>query len=103
MRFPYGPEFDADKCNTADAQGTDRELATSGQFSTCRSGYGVADLSGNVAEWTSSPYGNSLARTLKGGSFERADYAARCAGRKIGEPESRSRSVGFRCCSGVNP
>jgi formylglycine-generating enzyme required for sulfatase activity len=102
-RFPYGSEFDAEKCNTADAQGKDRELAASGQFEACRSGYGVADLSGNAAEWTSSRYGNSLDMTQKGGSFERTEYAARCAGRKLGGPDSRSRSVGFRCCAGVKP
>ncbi|HEX8436195.1 MAG TPA: SUMF1/EgtB/PvdO family nonheme iron enzyme [Archangium sp.] len=103
MRFPYGPEFDAQKCNTADAQEKDRELAASGQFAGCRSGYGVADLSGNVAEWTSSRYGNSLDQTQKGGSFDQPESAARCAGRKNGGPDDRSPAVGFRCCSEVTP
>jgi formylglycine-generating enzyme required for sulfatase activity len=102
-RFPYGSAFDAEKCNTADTQGKDRELAASGHFAACRSGYGVADLSGNVAEWTDSHYGNSLDQTLKGGSFERSEYAAGCAGRKNGGPDSRAVSVGFRCCTGVKP
>ncbi|WP_239470500.1 bifunctional serine/threonine-protein kinase/formylglycine-generating enzyme family protein [Archangium violaceum] len=101
-RFPYGSAFDAEKCNTADAQGKYRELTASGRFGGCRSGYGIADLSGNVAEWTDSRYGDTRDRTQKGGSFERPEYAARCAARKNGDPGSRSHSVGFRCCAGVS-
>jgi formylglycine-generating enzyme required for sulfatase activity len=101
-RFPYGSQFDADKCNTADGREKDRELAASGRFAGCRSGYGIADLSGNVAEWTDSRYGDTLDRTQKGGSFARSEYAARCTARKNGVPDSRSPSVGFRCCSEVS-
>ncbi len=97
-RFPYGSAFDAEVCNTEDAAGEDRVPTFSGKFSRCRSGYGVADLSGNVAEWTSTPYAANSDRTQKGGAYDKPDYASRCAARKNGPPGSRSPEVGFRCC-----
>jgi serine/threonine protein kinase len=103
LRFPYGSSFDAATCNTEDAFGDDRPLAPSGKFPKCRSGYGVADLSGNVAEWTSTPYSNNADRTQKGGAFDKSDYAARCSARKSGAPTDRAPTVGFRCCSDVRP
>jgi serine/threonine protein kinase len=97
--FPYGPSFDPGKCNTKDAQGTDRGLAVSGSFPNCQSTYKVLDLSGNAAEWTDTRYGTNLERTQKGGAFDASESAARCAARKSGDPEARSATVGFRCCS----
>lgn len=100
-RFPYGNTFDASACNTEDGAGEDREIAAAGKLSRCRSGYGVADLSGNVAEWTSTVYAGNVDRTQKGGSFDRPDYAARCSARRNGAPSSKSAEVGFRCCANV--
>ncbi|MEW6434148.1 MAG: SUMF1/EgtB/PvdO family nonheme iron enzyme, partial [Myxococcota bacterium] len=91
-KWPYGSTFDADTCNTEDDVGDARSLAPSGRFPRCRSGYGVADLSGNVAEWTSD-------KIIKGGSFASSDYAVRCSARKNGASFSRSSEVGFRCCA----
>jgi formylglycine-generating enzyme required for sulfatase activity len=102
-RFPYGNTFDPNACNTEDSFGDDRALAHSGQFAKCRSGYGVADLSGNVAEWTASAYTNNADMTQKGGAFDRPDYAARCSARKNGAPSDRAPTVGFRCCADVRP
>ncbi len=102
-RFPYGNIFDPNACNTEDSFGDDRTLAHSGQFAKCRSGYGVADLSGNVAEWTATAYTSTADMTQKGGAFDRPDYAARCSARKNGAPGDRAPTVGFRCCSDVRP
>jgi serine/threonine protein kinase len=96
LRYPYGSAFDAKACNT---QGNGGEPAASGSFGRCRSGYGIADLSGNVAEWTASSLGGAD-RVQKGGAFDRQQPSVRCAARMSGEPESRSSSVGFRCCKG---
>jgi eukaryotic-like serine/threonine-protein kinase len=89
-KWTFGNEFDANACNTEDDSGEARSLATSGRFGRCRSGYGVFDMSGNVAEWTAE-------RVVKGGSFATSDYGVRCAARKSGV--SKSSEVGFRCCS----
>jgi eukaryotic-like serine/threonine-protein kinase len=99
LRYAYGNTFDVDACNTEDADGEDRPIAASGQFARCRSGYAAADLSGNVAEWTSTPYAGNQDRTLKGGAFDRPDYASRCSARKNAAQATRSGAVGFRCCA----
>ncbi len=91
-KWPYGNAFDANTCNTEDDIGDSRSLAPGGRFAKCRSGFGVADLSGNVAEWTSE-------RIIKGGSFASGDYAVRCSARKNGASFAKSSEVGFRCCS----
>lgn len=98
-RFPYGNEFDPAACNTDDGSGKERGLKASGRFAKCRSGFGVADLSGNAAEWVSTPYATGADKTQKGGSFGRPDYAARCSARKNGAPSSVSPEVGLRCCA----
>ncbi|MCA2981725.1 MAG: SUMF1/EgtB/PvdO family nonheme iron enzyme [Myxococcaceae bacterium] len=91
-KWPFGNAFDADACNTEDDAGEARSLAPAGRFGKCRSGYGVGDQSGNVAEWTSD-------RIIKGGSFASGDYAVRCAARKPGASFNKSGEVGFRCCA----
>lgn len=91
-RWPYGNGFDANACNTEDDVGDSRSLSPAGRFAKCRSGYGVADMSGNVAEWTGD-------RIIKGGSFASGDYAVRCSARKNGSSFAKSSEVGFRCCA----
>lgn len=91
VTWPYGGAFNPDACNTEDDSGEARNLASAGRFSKCRSGYGVSDLSGNVAEWTNE-------RIIKGGSFSSGDYAVRCSARKNGASFAKSSEVGFRCC-----
>jgi eukaryotic-like serine/threonine-protein kinase len=99
-RYPYGSTFDADACNTRDADDADRSIAESGRFSRCRSGYGIADMSGNVAEWTGTRFGAGVTeRTVKGGSYQRPDYDTRCAARKPTAPDTRDATLGFRCCA----
>lgn len=97
--FPYGNTFNAEACNTADASGQAREIAASGSFSKCGSGYGVFDLSGNVAEWVDSPFGSGGDNTVKGGGANRAGFSTRCAARVGRAPGSKDPFIGFRCCS----
>ncbi|MFO0596519.1 MAG: bifunctional serine/threonine-protein kinase/formylglycine-generating enzyme family protein [Myxococcaceae bacterium] len=91
-KWPYGNGFDPNTCNTEDDIGDSRALSPAGRFAKCRSGYGVADLSGNVSEWTAD-------RVIKGGSFASGDYAVRCSARKNGASFAKSSEVGFRCCA----
>ncbi len=101
-RFPYGNAFDASICNTQDIGGTNRSIRASGESNGCISGYGVLDLSGNLAEWTSSPYNaRGTGKVIKGGAANRPDHASRCSARRngpINKPETDT-MVGFRCCA----
>lgn len=101
-RFPYGNDFDASRCNAEDGSGRARTLAEAGRFQDCRSAYKVADLSGNVAEWTASPFaGGTENKTQKGGAFDRTRFTSRCAARIGVVPTEQKPDVGFRCCAGV--
>jgi len=100
-RYPWGNEFDQNKCNTKEAGlGTTTPV---GQYSPDGdSPYGCADMAGNVWEWTQSlwgenpyepdfkyPYdptdgrenldaGNNILRVMRGGSFYN-DQGTACA------------------------
>jgi formylglycine-generating enzyme required for sulfatase activity len=94
LRFPYGHAFSSQACN-----GGRGGLAAAGSFAGCKSGYGVYDLSGNAAEWTSSRFQSGASdRAVKGGSFGRSDTDLRCSARQNKAPGSHSGDVGFRCC-----
>ena len=90
--FPYGPTFDAARCNTEDAEGEERALAASGTFKRCASPAGAYDMSGNVAEWTAD-------QTVRGGDFASADDDATCAAGGKRAPSSARATIGFRCCT----
>lgn len=99
-RFPYGANFDSEVCNTSDANGEPRNVGAIGAFAKCRSSFGIGDLSGNVAEWTSSPFSAEVGdKTIKGGAADRPDYDTRCASRKNGPPGTHTDKLGFRCCA----
>ena len=98
-RFPYGNDFNPNRCATQDADGQDRGVASSGGWAGCRSSFGVYDLSGNVREWTSSPVApGQSAYVVRGGSANQPDWAVRCAVREASIPSTRSHTLGFRCC-----
>ncbi len=100
LRFPYGNAFSADACNTQDAEKNPRKLVAAGAFASCKSGYGIFDLSGNAAEWTASAFeGAGGDRTVKGGSATRPDFDDRCASRRRLASAAHDINVGFRCCS----
>lgn len=95
-RFATGDVYKAGTCNTG---GEGRRPQPAGTFRDCRSAAGIADLSGNVAEWTTSRWSEQIGdRVIKGGSADQAAYTARCAARMNGAPALRSDVIGFRCC-----
>jgi serine/threonine protein kinase len=98
-RYPYGNKFNANTCNTQRKDGSSRSVTSSGRFRYCRSGYGVYDMSGNVAEWTSSRFRRKSWRIYRGGSSKRPDWAVRCATRSNSPPGRRKSTLGFRCCA----
>ena len=91
-RYPYGNKFDPDRCVTEDADENPRDVQAAGSFKGCKSGYGVYDLSGNVAEWTAEGH-------VRGGSAQKPDYAVRCAHKVKRARAAQHPFAGFRCCS----
>lgn len=98
-RYPYGDEFADDKCNTETKGGEKRGITGAGAFGSCRSQFGVFDLSGNAWEWTATALGGGAAMIIKGGAANKPDWAVRCANRGNKPSGSRDAFLGFRCCA----
>ena len=124
--FPYGWERDHDKCNmdnfyidprkpgpkaqfffySKDPEIAFKELSRldesvpSGSMETCKSGFGVYDLPGNVDEWTINdgpPREKATFNALKGGAW--GHVRSQCRPTTYShEPEFTYYFVGFRCC-----
>jgi sulfatase modifying factor 1 len=125
--FPYGQERDHRACNidnffidpmrpgpraqfffySKDTNIALRELSRldqsvrSGTMETCRSGFGVYDMTGNLDEWVISdepPKDKSKWAGLKGGAW--GHVRSQCRPMTTShEPEFRYYFVGFRCCA----
>ena len=96
LRYAYGNQWQPNRCNTEDEEGNDRSPMESGSFTKCRSRFGVIDMAGNVAEWTSTAQGSRY--VVKGGGADRPGYDSRCAARKRKAASHSSELLGFRCC-----
>jgi formylglycine-generating enzyme required for sulfatase activity len=93
---PWGDEFDKDKCNVKGSGIGDTTPV--GKYSPAGdSPYGVADMVGNVREWTAGEYrpGSNL-RVLRGAAFLDQRLFAYCACRHQTERYSWGRIIGFR-------
>jgi sulfatase modifying factor 1 len=125
--FPYGWERDHDACNvdsffispkkpgpraqfyfySKDPDVARRELfrldqsVPSGSMETCKSGFGVYDMTGNFDEWVTSdrpPREKSKWAGLKGGAW--GHVRSQCRPMTFShEPEFTYYFVGFRCCA----
>jgi formylglycine-generating enzyme required for sulfatase activity len=102
--YAFGATFDPARCNgAAHGKGT---VVPVGSLSTCRSSdppyAGIHDLTGNVWEWEDACHtrtGMNDACNLRGGSYYSDARSLRCASAGVGMRYSRSRGIGFRCCS----
>ena len=115
--YAYGDGFDNGRCNTFETH--IRRTTPVGVFPDGYTPEGIADLSGNVWEWTTTIWGNSLnhpdfaypyvvddgrentteatvRRVLRGGSFNFNHLNARAADRDYYHPHYRLGSYGFR-------
>jgi formylglycine-generating enzyme required for sulfatase activity len=108
--YPWGNDWDVNKANTKDAGY--RGTTIVGSFSDGASPYGVMDMAGNVAEWTSDwfqpypgyPGGDGEAqyfgekyRVIRGGGWFSDQELVRTTERSASSVELANDDVGFRC------
>lgn len=97
-RFPFGNAFRAGACNVENGG----RAGLTGAHAGCTSGYGVVDMSGNVAEWTASRWSSEIPdRVVKGGAADQAMHASRCSARINEVSSARGQQLGFRCCASL--
>ena len=91
--YPWGPEEpDDERANFGDNVG---RVTPVGLFPAGNTPEGIADLGGNVWEWTDTDEDGG--KGLRGGAFNYGSVALRAAGRLRVEPDGRDDSIGFRC------
>lgn len=118
LPYPYGRERSSDACtvdliarapikallHARDRASREAEvervyMATpSGSRPSCRSPFGVFDLTGNVDEWVRSTSDEGPRSVLMGGFWGRVRNRCRAVTRAHG-PSFRYYQIGFRCCS----
>jgi len=110
--WPWGNEFDEKKCNSSEGKSKAGTTPVDA-YPLGESPYGVADMVGNVWEWTHSlfkeyPYKaedgrerekDPGSRVLRGGSFHDVRRNTRCAYRLNLRPDPRYNYLGFRVCA----
>jgi len=97
--FPYGNVYDSDACNGLDAG--EGVAAATGSFADCVGGQaGLADMSGNVAEWLAGceEESGTLKCPLAGGSWESDAAGLKCDSIVFAVPDRWRAPMGTRCC-----
>jgi len=101
LSFPYGSEFDAQKCN-GEEYGAGAAIEV-GEAMGCEGGYpGIFDLAGNVGEWVDScdgTRGQADLCTSRGGFYGASGEAVSCGGAATTTRDKRIAGLGFRCCA----
>lgn len=95
--YPWGDEFDKNKCNTAES-GIQKTTPVTA-YPQGASPYKCREMAGNVWDWTDSWYDETekKAKVLRGGSWLDTHGVASCVYRNYNFPNLRYYIVGFRC------
>jgi formylglycine-generating enzyme required for sulfatase activity len=119
--WPWGNDWDAERCNTREAQAAVEATTPVGIYLDGASPCGALDMIGNVWEWCADWYAEDeyarraggavvdpsgpaggKARVVRGGSWFNLRYDARCACRYRGGPDLFYKSLGFRLALSPN-
>lgn len=97
LAYPWGAKLEKGRCVT---KGKVKKPAASGAHPKCVGAAGVFDLTGNVAEWTSSPVREGAPQKVtRGGSFVQSDGKLACDARDYSLPGlGGAAHLGLRCC-----
>jgi hypothetical protein len=98
LAYPWGPKLEKDRCVTKGPKV--KGPAAAGSHAKCVGSAGVFDLTGNVAEWTSSPVREGAPQKVtRGGSFVQSDAKLACDARDYTLPgQGGAAHLGLRCC-----
>lgn len=97
--YPWGDTWEANRANTSESGILDTTPV--GKYSPQGdSPYGVADMAGNVWEWTASGV-KRVYLIMRGGTWLNPREDARCTSRLQYTPRRRNPYVGFRCALSV--
>lgn len=93
--WPWGNEFDRDKCNTYSDDTT-----PVGQYSPAGDSlYGCVDMAGNVWEWVDAEKASSLRAPLRGGDWLDGAEEAKTYFIRMHTPHRKNPFIGFRCAA----
>lgn len=93
-KYPYGNNYIRHACITQDST-----YRRSGEAGECRGWYAIYDMTGNLAEWTSTrSEENNRFFVVKGGFWESGASATCEMSRYSYYPQNQHTPVGFRCC-----
>jgi formylglycine-generating enzyme required for sulfatase activity len=93
--WPWGDEFDRDKCNAYSGDTT-----PIGQYSPAGdSPYGCVDMAGNVWEWADAEKPSPLRAPLRGGDWLDGAEEAQTFFIRMHTPHRKNPFVGFRCAA----
>ncbi len=97
-KYPYGDQYEPKACATRDST-----VLPSGKKAECRGYFGIFDMSGNLAEWTSTKSKkNPKFFNVMGGFWDSGPQSTCFSPRYSYFPRNRHNPVGFRCCKDVN-
>ena len=98
-KYPYGQAYELYACVTNDTM-----ARPSGSRPECRGYFGVFDMSGNLAEWTSTKSSkNTQFYNVRGGFWESGPQSGCFDVRYSYYPQNRHNPVGLRCCADARP
>jgi len=96
-KYPYGNSYVPRACVTQDTV-----PRRSGEAGECRGWYALYDMSGNLAEWTSTrATENNRFFVVKGGFWESGQASDCEMSRYSYYPQNQHNPVGFRCCKSL--